>query len=478
MGTIPVLSYVYEVLAKRGPVRKSSHLAEGFVEDVVAPLFMFWGDEPPPSSLTLVPGVGGGSRYSTYIGKTDRGTAFYFDPMAIQAPIIAVLGKPGSGKSVLTKSFIYRFSWNNPDIPIIIVDPEDEYTTIVERLGGKNVYLGDTDYLNIFDTPHPDINPYTWARDTVLSTLKKILEISEKTSSRQVSILERAIVDSLKNRRISEVDKTTWTRPMPTLLDIYLYIKRLSETTDNADERRSALALVKKLEMIIGPGKHHFSWQSTFRLNEAYKYRILNIVTKGVPRKGRDLVTDYVVKYFSNLLDYIKEIGGTMIRLVLVVDEAYIVFRKSKDEVNDIEELVRRLRKYGIMVWASTQRIEELKDTLLPHASAIFIGLITTDKEKRAIAEGLGMPKHYAEMIPKLQVGRFIVKLEWRKKNMIPHGFVPFLVNVESALGNFKRVSLTPPDTVEVRDYRMRFEPRKRRYLVNLAELLNPLRST
>lgn len=70
----------------------------------------------------------------------------------LQNPNSFFFGIPGSGKSFLTKEEI-EFLILSTDDDIIIADPEGEYDSIINALGGQIIRIGtnSTDYINAME---------------------------------------------------------------------------------------------------------------------------------------------------------------------------------------------------------------------------------------------------------------------------------------------------------------------------------------
>lgn len=64
-----------------------------------------------------------------------------------------VLATSGAGKSFTVKLEILRYLLN--DVDVIVIDPENEYISLVEKVGGTyiNITTNSSQYINPFDLP-------------------------------------------------------------------------------------------------------------------------------------------------------------------------------------------------------------------------------------------------------------------------------------------------------------------------------------
>ena len=101
------------------------------------------------------------------------------DRKLLKNPNGLILGTPGSGKSFAAKREIANVFMVTDD-DIIICDPESEYGTLVERLGGQVIKISPTssDYINPMDLNlnySDDENPLSLKSDFILSLCELIV---------------------------------------------------------------------------------------------------------------------------------------------------------------------------------------------------------------------------------------------------------------------------------------------------------------
>jgi hypothetical protein len=69
------------------------------------------------------------------------GAPVIYNPLLRQNSNISIIGTSGSGKSFLSKILLKRLIENYPDIPFYVIDPEGEYTPLIEWLGGEVIHV-------------------------------------------------------------------------------------------------------------------------------------------------------------------------------------------------------------------------------------------------------------------------------------------------------------------------------------------------
>src|SRR4051794_33938217 len=137
----------------------------------------------------------------------------------------ALTAKSGAGKSYFTKLMALRNLLFGVDF--LVIDPEDEYRTLCDAVGGQYVRLASSSaqHLNPFDLPPPDDD---WeGRDPLaeqVAALLALLEIMLAEPGRPLGSYERAILDRALYRTYAakgiEPDPATHDKPAPLMRDL------------------------------------------------------------------------------------------------------------------------------------------------------------------------------------------------------------------------------------------------------------------
>ena len=405
--------------------------------------------EPDPSVL-----VRPLEKYAVYLGETlITKTPYYYDPSLLLNPLVTVLGTPGAGKSELIKSFIFRFKIANPEVPVVVVDPQDEYAVVAEQLrevGIRSVVLniGEGDYLNIMDRPYPSLDYRTWIRNAVVPSLATALRIAEGAALMR-RVLYEAIKKAYENAGFKPTDPKTWDRDDPTLLDVVRILDsevgayfegRISKR--KAPLIRSALALVERLKMWVeGKGSDFFAYKSTVKLSKLINEPLVILNIKKLSEDAKDVFQLMLFNYFFYLMQQSKPIAGDFgIRLVTVYDEGWMLLKKRRNEETLLEKFFRQARKYGFACLIATQKIKEVSESVLPLSGCVFIGSITEHEGIEKLARAFKLPKWVRDKLPMLDRGMFVVVPLWLRRDF-QNSKTPFIIRVETAIKKQVRIS-------------------------------------
>ena len=150
------------------------------------------------------------------------------DRKKLKNPNGLILGTPGSGKSFSAKREITNAFLITQD-DIAIIDPEDEYSTLVRRLGGQVVDISPTSnqYINPMDLNlnySEDDNPLTLKSDFILSLMELI--VGGKAGLEPV---EKTVIDRCVHMTYREYLQDPRPEKMPVLGDLYALMREQPE---------------------------------------------------------------------------------------------------------------------------------------------------------------------------------------------------------------------------------------------------------
>jgi len=402
-----------------------------------SPLFM---NIPEPAAEMLIRPL---SAYSVYIGETDIGKRpWYWDPSAIQNPLIAIIGMPGAGKSETVKTLIIRMKEKGVDIPVIIVDPEGEYHVVVKQIGeGVVLNIGTEHYINIFDRPRWDFSYQLWVRKAVIPGILKALRITPRQAPLMMRVLEKAVFDVYENvYRFDPVNKETWKKSDPTLLDVVRQLE--SDVKPYLEGRqkkqppmfRTKMALLERLRRWVeGEGTDFFAHPSTVKLSDLLNQSVVVFNIKALPTDAKDMFTYYIFSYFYALMEMTPPLPRFGLRLLLVFDEGWILLKHERGEESPLAPLFRRARKYGFASIIATQQYKDVSADILPLVGTVILLRIRDADAVKKLKDTLKIPDRIADMIPNLPTGKAVVSIAWRRTDF-QNSNVPFIVNVETAV--------------------------------------------
>jgi hypothetical protein len=403
-----------------------------------SPVFM---NIPEPAPDVLVRPL---SVYGIYLGVTDLGRVpFYWDPSLVQNPLIGVIGMPGAGKSELVKSLIIRFKEKGVDVPVIVVDPEGEYEILVKQLNkGVVLNIGTEHYINIFDRPSWDYSYQLWIKKATIPGILKALNITPQLAPIMMRILEQSIKDVYeKLYGFDPVDKETWKRDDPTLLDVVRYIEEdVRPFLEGRQEKqpilfRPKLMLIERMKRWVeGEGTDFFARKSTIKLTDLLHQPLVIFNVKLMPEEARNLFTFFIFTYFYTLMEMSPPLPSFALRIMLVFDEGWILLKREKGErESTLSPLFRRARKYGFSTIIATQQYKDISEDILPLVGTVVLLRIRDAEAVKRLKETLKLPDRITEAIPSLPTGKAVVSIAWKKTDF-QNSSIPFMINVETAV--------------------------------------------
>lgn len=418
-------------------------------EDVVYRFPHFMGGDEPPLAV-LYPSVSEvrGEVYfdplTVYIGRTRGMKPFAYNPRYVLNPLVLIVGTPGSGKSATMKTFIYNLLKNEFYLekgqripPVIVVDPEGEYAVLKQMFNPRDVlhlHLGRRDYINIFDRPSKALNPLAWYM-RMLAVLQKFLYISPAQAAQAYRVLKKAIVELARERGFTE-DPATWVKEDITLGDIYSWIvKQMDELEKKKKLERiermtyqGLTTLMSRLDQWMYPPNDAFSRRSSIELHRMLNYKLVVLDARGLSKDLFGLFSYWIAYWTYGLMLEKGPLPSFGVRLVLVIDEAWALLRKTeKEEENPLEALARRGRKYGIMILVATQTPEDVDKKMFSLFGTLVVGIIPSDEMIKKIVESRGMPKRFETELKTLRQGELVWSINWRNRDF-PMSGVPIVV--------------------------------------------------
>lgn len=254
-----------------------------------------------------------------------------------------LLGVPGSGKSFNAKMQIVFLALATQD-DILICDPEREYASLVEAMGGEVVRIaaGSRDHINAMDM----VDGYGDGGDPVIEKSQFILSLFEQLDKKGINAKERSIID----RCVGEVyEEYQHGGSVPTLR--VLREKFLEQEEPEAQD----LALVS--ELFTNGSLDAFAHESNVDVNNRIMvYDILDL--------GKQLKTMGLLVITDAMLNRVTENWKQGKRTHIFLDEFHVVFENEYSGAF-FNSAWRRFRKRNAFPTAITQNVEYLLDSVL-----------------------------------------------------------------------------------------------------------------
>ena len=265
-----------------------------------------------------------------------------FDRFSLENANEVIFAKSGSGKSYAVKLEILRYLMMGVDA--IILDPENEYKTLSEAVGGNfiDVSLSSDNHLNPFDLPRPreDEKPEDVLRSNVINLVGLMRIMLGGLTPEEDSIIDKAISETYAAKDITpDSDPASWQSNVPVLGDLQAVL----ETMDGTE------SLVQRMQKFTaGTYSNFFNQRSNVSLDT-------NMIVFGIRemQEGLRPIAVYII-----MRHVWNKVRSELKKRIFVLDEAWWVMQ-SDDGASFLFGLAKRARKYWLGVTTITQDVSD-----------------------------------------------------------------------------------------------------------------------
>ncbi len=273
-----------------------------------------------------------------------NGSLIIFDRFSLENANEVVLGKSGAGKSYLIKLEIMRQFMLGTEV--IVIDPEGEYPTLTQTLGGEVVTFSSNApvKINPFDLSGVYEEGENQLGLKILSLHGLLKIIVEELDAEQDAILDKALIETYQQKGITP-DPASQKKDPPIIEDLYKVLLGY----ENAPGRELAYRLEK---FVKGSAAGIFNQKSNFELtNPLTVFDIKNLEEELRPI-AMHIILDFVW----------TKVKKTLKRRMLVLDEAWYMM-KFQDSASFVYSIAKRSRKYYLGLTTATQDVEDFLST-------------------------------------------------------------------------------------------------------------------
>ncbi len=270
-----------------------------------------------------------------------NGSLIIFDRFSLENANSVVFAKSGSGKSYFVKLEALRLMIFGAEV--IIIDPEEEYRTLCDAVGGN--------YIDFSPNSPAKINPFDLSGIAVegenelgqkllsLHTLLKL--IMGQLNPTEEAVLDRALIETYRMKGITPDPETQMSKEPPVMEDLYKVLLGAAEP--------EARSMAERLEKFIrGSLAGIFDSQSTIQLGN----KMTVFSTKNLEEMLRPIA-------FYMILDYVwTTIRKDLKKRILIVEEAWYLMG-NEDSARFIYSIAKRARKYYLGLTTISQDVDD-----------------------------------------------------------------------------------------------------------------------
>ena len=354
------------------------------------------------------------------------GSPVIFDPF-IGPPIlpnanIAVFAQAGAGKSFMMKLLALRSALLG--VRTVFIDPEGEYKSVVDRIGGVHIKLEPNckHIINPFDI-EVDIDDegiefidLLQKANEIKGLVSMIIEKISKTplTAYELSLIEEAVLEEYRARGITRNPESLYEQSSQEIDGKYYIGLRPKQmpTLSSFTERLSKKPGGEKLAQILKPYLRGgtmglFDGQSNVDLKDALliSFDVSGIMDEFLKTYALYVVTNWVWEKFVK-----KDIKQ---RKFVIVDEAWM-FMKYEHTANFLENLARRARKRNTSLTLASQSFIEFANSpqgkaVLTNAATVFL-LRQSPTDIDAVQEVFHLSRGEREFLMSSGIGEALMK--------------------------------------------------------------------
>lgn len=303
-----------------------------------------------------------------------------------------LLGVPGSGKSFSAKMLIVFLALATGD-DILICDPEREYASLIEAMGGEVIRIaaGSRDHINAMDM----VEGYGDGGNPVIDKSEFVLSLFEQLDKKGVSAKEKSIIDRCTAAVYEDYQRGG---AVPTLC--VLREKMLEQP------EREAKDLALALELFTSGSLDAFAHESNVDVNN-------RMVVYDIMDLGKQLKTMGLLVITDAMLNRVTENWKKGKRTHIFLDEFHVVFENEYSGAF-FNSAWRRFRKRNAFPNAITQNVEYLLDSVLASTmlsnSEYIVMLNQAASDRQKLAELLNISNEQMSYITNADAGCGLIK--------------------------------------------------------------------
>ena len=308
-----------------------------------------------------------------------------------------ILGASGGGKSFMAKSEILSIALRS-DADIMIIDPEREYSKVVEAVGGEIIRIApDSDVrLNAMELTKnygEGKNPLPLKSQFIMSLCEQIQD------GIMLGPKEKSIIDRCTSQVYEGYIMSGYQDDPPTLKDFVFKLR------EQPEEEAHSLAL--GMERFTDGTLNMFAELSTVDINN-------RIICYDILGLGEQMRSVGLLVVLDAIWNRIVSNRSQHRQTFIFIDEMYLLFRHNYS-AEYLDMLWKRVRKYGAYCTGITQNINEILSnsyaSQMLSNSEFVIMFNQQGRDRESLEQLLNMSPEQMEHITDAGIGRGLIKI-------------------------------------------------------------------
>ncbi len=337
-----------------------------------------------------------------------------------------ILGVSGSGKSFATKLELALAAIFSKD-DIIVIDPEREYSPLIQRLGGESIRLSvsSTNHINTMaiNKDVDDENPVSMKSELLISIFDELLKSGSSRLGGGVGAKDKSIIDRCTIRVYADYMNGR-TDKEPTLMQLR------DELLNQPEPEAHDLALC--LEMFTTGSLNAFAHHSNVDVNK-------RIISYDILELGEQMKSIGLLIMLDNIMNRVIENRKKGKYTRVYIDEAHLFF-KNQYSADFLLKAWKRFRKYGGLLTGITQNISDCLQNETARGmlsnSEFLLMLNQSPSDRRDLSELLNISDTQMSYITNAGAGRGLIK--------VGGSIVPFINEFPTDTELYKLMSTKP----------------------------------
>ena len=308
-----------------------------------------------------------------------------------------ILGVSGGGKSFAAKGEIINQVLSS-DADIIIIDPEREYSQLVNAMGGEVINISATsdNHINAMDMNKDygdGANPVILKSEFIMSLCEQLIG-GTNLGAKQKSIIDRCTASVYRSYQQND-----YQGHIPTLQDFRAELLQ----QDEPEAKELALAI----ELFTHGSLNTFAKQTNVDTNNRLIcYDILDL--------GKQLMPIGMLVVLDSILNRITQNRAKGKNTFIFIDEIYLLFQHEYS-ANFLFTLWKRVRKYSAYASGITQNVDDLLQshtarTMLANSEFIIM-LNQASTDRLELAKLLNISDLQMSYITNVEAGHGLIKV-------------------------------------------------------------------